>query len=70
MKNVGVIVNTQKIGVLVKMIICGILVHVIANPTKYVKVMNIQILKIVYARNIFGKLVLECDSVILNTTEV
>ena len=70
MINVGVILNNQKIEVLVKMIICKILVHVIANPTKYVKLMNIQILKIVYVRNIFGKLVLECDDEILNTTEV
>ena len=70
MINVGVILNNQKIEVLVKMIICKILVHVIANPTKNVKLMNIQILKIVYVRNIFGKLVLECDDEILNTTEV
>ena len=58
--NVGVSVKNQMIGVLAKIIICGILVHVIASV---VKLMNIQIVK-----HIIDKLVLECEDEMLNTT--
>ena len=60
------------IGVLVKIIICGILPRVIVKAIKHVKLMNFEILKIVHAKNVkrlFGKLVLECAEEILNTTE-
>ena len=41
MMNVGVSVNNYMIGVLVKIIICGIIVYVIVNVIKHVKLMNI-----------------------------
>ena len=39
--NVGVSVNNQMIGVLVKVIICGIPARVIVNVIRHVKLMNI-----------------------------
>ena len=39
--NVGVSVNNEIIGVLLKMIICGILARVICKLIKHLKLMNI-----------------------------
>ena len=50
--NVGVSEKNQMIGVLAKMITCGILVHKIASKIRHVKLTNIQILKIVQAKNV------------------
>ena len=52
------------IGVLLKMIICGILVCVIVNIDEYWHIKNRSCEKI-----LFGKLVLACENEILNTTE-
>ena len=57
------------VGVLVEMIICGILACVIVNVIRHIKLMNIYILKKVCIKRLFGKLVLECEDEILNTTE-
>ena len=57
------------IGVLVKMIICGILARVIVNAIN-VKLINIYILKIIHEKNrLFGNLVLECKDEIFKTSE-
>ena len=57
------------IGVLVKMIICGILARVIVNAIN-VKLINICILKIIHEKNrLFGNLVLECKDEIFKTSE-
>ena len=50
--NLGGSVNNQRIGVLAKMIIFGILVHVIASVIKHVKLTNIYILKTVHLKNV------------------
>ena len=52
MMNVGVSVNNQMIGVFVKSVVCGILAHVIESVIKHVKLINICMLKIVYAKNL------------------
>ena len=58
------------IGVLTKMIICGILVHVIASLMRHVKLTNILILKVYSCeKRLIGKLILECEDEILNATE-
>ena len=57
------------IGVLVKMIICGILARVIVNAIN-VKLINICISKIIHEKNrLFGNLVLECKDEIFKTSE-
>ena len=57
------------IGVLVKMIICGILARVIVNAIN-VKLINIYILKIIHEKNrLFDNLVLECKDEIFKTSE-
>ena len=48
MMNVGISVKNQIIEVLVKMIICGILTRLIVNVIQHVKLVNIEILKIVH----------------------
>ena len=48
MMNVGISVKNQMIEVLVKMIICGILARLIVNVIQHVKLVNIEILKIVH----------------------
>ena len=68
MKNVGVSVKNQMIGVLSK-IICQILVYVIVSVLKRVKLTTTQILKIVHTKNVIGKLALECEDEISNTAK-
>ena len=59
------------IGTLVKIIICWIQARVIASVIKYVKLMNIWILTIVFwEKLLIGKLALECEDEMLNTTEI
>ena len=48
--NKGVSVKNQVIGILAKMTVCGILVHVIVSVIRHVKLTNIQILKIFPAK--------------------
>ena len=70
MINVDVSVKNQMIEILVKMITCGILVRVTTSVIRYIKLTNIQILKIVRAKKrLIGKLVLACKDEISNTTE-
>ena len=52
------------------MIICGNLVPMILSITRHVKLMNIQIFRIVHVKNVFSKLVLPCeDEMLINTTK-
>ena len=68
--NVRVRVKNQMIGVFTKEIICGILVRAIVTVIKHVKLMNIQILKVVYAKKrLISKLVLQFEDEMLNTAE-
>ena len=68
--NVSVTVKIQMIGLIAKMIVFGILVHLIARVIRREKLTDIQILNIDYAKkHLIGKLVLECEDEILNTTE-
>ena len=62
--NVGV--SVKIIEVLAKMIICGILARVIVNVIKHVKLMNKNCS---CEKCLIGKLILECEDEILNTTE-
>ena len=48
--NKGVSVKNQVIGILAKMTVCGILVHVIVSVIRHVKLTNIQILKMFHAK--------------------
>ena len=58
------------VGVLIKMIIGGILLRVILSVIRHVKLTNIYLLKLVYAKKrLFGKLVLAFADEILNTSE-
>lgn len=67
---VDVNVKNQSIGALVKVILCGTLVHLIVNVIKHVKLMHIQILKFAHVKiRLFDKLLLTCEDDILNTTE-
>ena len=50
--NVGIRVENQIIEVLVKMVICEIVARSILNAIKHVNFMNIQILRMAYAKNI------------------
>ena len=50
--DVGVSVNNQMIGVLVKKVICGTLVRVIVSVRKHINLMNNQVLKMVLAKNV------------------
>ena len=53
MKNVGVSVKNDMIGVLAKMIVCEILVHVIVSAIRHVKLINNKLLQIFYAKNVY-----------------
>ena len=55
------------IGVLVKMIICGMLIRVIVSVITHVKLMNIK--NCSWEKWLFGKLALACEDEILNATE-
>ena len=44
-------VKNQMFGILAKVIVCGILVHVIVLVIKHIKSMNIEILNIARAKN-------------------
>ena len=69
-KNGIVIKLGVMIVVYVKKIICGILAHVTVIVKNHVKLMNIQILKIVPPKkDLFGKLTLTCEDEILNKTK-
>ena len=57
-------VKNEMIEVLVKMIIYGILVHVIVNV---ITLMYLHIKNCAYNKLFFGKLVLACEDEILNT---
>ena len=58
------------IGVLVKIIICGIPIHVTASVIRHVKLTNIETLKnVCVKKSLFGKLLLACEGEIWNTTE-
>ena len=48
--NKGVSVKNQVTGILAKMTVCEILVHVIVSVIRHVKLTNIQILKIFPAK--------------------
>ena len=52
MMNVEVSVKNQMMEVLVKMIMCGIVARVIVNAIEHVKLINIQVLKIVHWKEI------------------
>ena len=67
--NFSVSLKSQLIGVFVNTIICGILVRVIVNVLRHVKLTYTQILKIVHGKNVFGKFILPCEGEILKTTE-
>ena len=56
-------------GVFVKMILCGILAHVIVSAKKHAELTNNQILKIVHLKNMFNILALPHEDEVLNTTE-
>ena len=68
--NVGVTAENQMIGVLVKEIICGILVHVVVSGikhvNKYFKYLDIKTCPC--EKRQIGKLVLECQDEVLNAT--
>ena len=53
MMNVGVSVKNEMIGILAKIIICRILVHVITSVIRHVKLINIKSLKIIHAKNVY-----------------
>ena len=55
------------IGILAKVIICEILVHVILSVLSNVKLTNMN--NCSCEKRLIGKLVLECEDEILNTTE-
>ena len=65
--NVSVSVKNLITRVLVKRVIFGILVHVIWSVIKHVKLINIK--NYSCEKRLAGKLVLECQDEILNTTE-
>ena len=68
--NVGVSVKNWMLGALPKMIIRGILVHIIASVVSHVKLVNIYILKIAHVKKrLIGKLVIEYKNEILITTD-
>ena len=50
--NATVSVKNQMIWVFVKSVACGILARVIVNVIKHVKLINIQMLKIVHVKNV------------------
>ena len=57
------------IEVLIKIVICGIIVHVIANVIKLVKlVKSLDNTNCACNKGISGKIVLACQDEILNTT--
>ena len=66
---VGMSVKNQIIGVIAKMIMCGILVQVILNAIKHKIDGCLDIKKCFCKKRLFGKLVLACQDEILNTTE-
>ena len=53
MMNVGVSVKNEMIGILAKIIISRILVHVITSVIRHVKLINIKTLKIIHAKNVY-----------------
>ena len=55
------------IGVVAKMNICGILVRVIVNVIRHVKLIRIK--KCAYKKCLFGKFILPLEDQIVNTTE-
>ena len=66
--NVGVIV--KKIGVLVNRVKCKVLGRVIVNVIKHEKICKyLEIKNCSCEKRLIGKLVLECEDEILNTTE-
>ena len=65
--NASVSVNNLITGVLVKRVIFVTLVHVIWSPIKHAKLINIK--NYTCEKRPIGKLVLECQDEILNTTE-
>ena len=65
--NASVSVNNLITGVLVKRVIFVTLVHVIWSPIKHAKLINIK--NYTCEKRPTGKLVLECQDEILNTTE-
>ena len=68
--NVGASVKNWMLGALPKMIIRGILVHIIASVVSHVKLLNIYILKIAHVKKrLIGKLVIEYKNEILITTD-
>ena len=70
MMNAGANVNNQMIGILLKRVMYGTIVHLVASAIRLIKLTNIQILKTVPTKKILiGKLVLACEDEILYTTE-
>ena len=57
------------IGILVKMVICGILVHVIVSETRHVKLEYLYIENCSCEKHLFDKLVLVCEGEMSNITE-
>ena len=67
---VSVSVKNQTLGVLEKMVTCGILVHVIASLTRHLKIDEyLNIKNCSCEKTLFGKLVLACKDETLNKTE-
>ena len=58
------------IGIFVKRVLCGILVHVTPSVIRHLKLMNIKnIENCSCEKRLIGKLVLGCEDKILNTTK-
>ena len=57
------------IGILVKMVICGILVRVIVSETRHVKLEYLDIENCSCEKHLFDKLVLVCEGEMSNITE-
>ena len=71
MMNVVASLENYMIGVLVKMIVCGILVHVTVKVIRHVKGIDklLDIKSCPCEKRLFGKLALAYEDEMLNTTE-